>query len=101
MSQRANIKRQEALEPKRVESCEQTLTDLGYEVTRVGTTELQFRHRGSLVRFWPYSGWHTGKSIVDGRGFSLLLKQLKGAPKEKWNGIQHRRTPRNKPENSF
>ena len=29
------------------------------------------------VKFFPYSGWHTGKSIKDGRGIENLLKQLK------------------------
>jgi len=31
---------------------------------------------GSTINFFPYSGWHSGKSIEDGRGFKNLLKQL-------------------------
>jgi hypothetical protein len=33
--------------------------------------------KNELVKFFPYSGWHTGKSIVDGRGIKKLLAQLK------------------------
>lgn len=76
MSQRLNIERQKRLEPKRMDSCEYELEAVGYEVTRNGTTELQFEHEGALVRFWPYSGWHTGKTIEDGRGFAHLMEQL-------------------------
>lgn len=49
---------------------------LGIEVTEVGATELRFMFRGHLVKFYPYSGWHTGKSIQDGRGFKHLYDQL-------------------------
>lgn len=34
-----------------------------------------------IVHFYPYSGWHTGKSINDGRGWNNLYNQIK--PKDK------------------
>lgn len=35
-----------------------------------------FDFNGHPVTLFPYSGWHTGKSIKDGRGFENLIKQL-------------------------
>ena len=32
---------------------------------------------GFKIHFFPYTGWHTGKGIKDGRGLQNLLKQLK------------------------
>lgn len=77
MSNRLDQEREEKLQPQRIKSCKVKLEQLGFEVTENGNTELQFVFNGSLVKFWPYSGWHTGKSIKDGRGFSNLLRQLK------------------------
>jgi len=77
MSDRLNQEREKILQPQRITGCKLELEKLGFEVTQSGDTELQFMFNGSLVKFWPYSGWHSGKSIKDGRGFSNLLKQLK------------------------
>lgn len=74
---RLNIERQEELEPKRMQSCQEKLESMGYKVTSDGCTKLRFEFRGHWVQFWPYSGWHTGKTIKDGRGFNNLLKQLR------------------------
>lgn len=38
---------------------------------------LIFQYKGETVRFYPYTGWHTGKTIKDGRGLKNLLKQIK------------------------
>ena len=73
---RLDIERQHRLEPRRMDYCERTLTNMGFDVVRVNSTELNFMHRGSLVRLWPYSGWHTGKTVRDGRGFAHLREQL-------------------------
>lgn len=54
------------------------LQALGYEVHyREDQKCIEFIYRGSIVRFYPYTGWHTGKAIQDGRGINKLLKQLK------------------------
>lgn len=47
--------------------------DMHYE----SETELRFMHKGEEIKYFPYSGWHTGKSIIDGRGISTLVDQLK------------------------
>ena len=73
---RLNTERQKELEPQRMDYAKQRLTALGYEITYEDKTRIEFIHKGSVVKFYPYSGWHTGKSIVDGRGISTLLKQL-------------------------
>ncbi len=38
---------------------------------------IEFDFNGSKIKFYPYSGWATGKTIKDGRGLENLLKQLK------------------------
>lgn len=40
-------------------------------------TMLEIDYNGSTVKFYPYTGWFTGKSVVDGRGLNNLIKQLK------------------------
>lgn len=76
MSNRLNQERQEHLEPLRLKGCKEKLESLGFEVKQIGP-RLDFEYRGSTVRLFPYSGWHTGKTIDDGRGFEKLLEQLK------------------------
>lgn len=55
------------------------LTEMGFDVgeSADGTT-LTFEYRGNTIRYYPYSGWHSGKGIKDGRGFKNLVKQLGG-----------------------
>lgn len=74
---RLNIERQERLEPGRIASTRKVIEKLGYEITYADSMRLEFPYKGQTVKFWPYSGWHTGKSIKDGRGFNNLLKQIK------------------------
>lgn len=61
----------------RLEFAEMQILELGYDITFTCNTRLEFYHNRELVRFFPYTGWHTGKSIEDGRGLNNLLKQLK------------------------
>ncbi|MCW8314184.1 hypothetical protein K7A41_23360 [Sphingobacterium sp. InxBP1] len=77
MSNRINQEREKELEPKRLEFAKNTLESLGYTVDVVSKKEIQFYHDGDLVRLFPYSGWFTGKSVIDGRGINKLLNQLK------------------------
>ncbi len=74
---RLNLELQKKLEPKRLEYAKQQITKLGFEITFECETRIEFMFKGHKVSLFPYAGWHTGKSIVDGRGLEKLLKQLK------------------------
>lgn len=74
---RLDIERQARLEPGRIASTRKVIEDLGYVITYADTTRFEFTYNEETVKFWPYSGWHSGKSIKDGRGFNNLLKQIK------------------------
>jgi hypothetical protein len=74
---RLNTKRQAELEPKRMDTAIEKLAELNVSATRISDTEVEFEWKGNMIKFWPYSGWHTGKGIKDGRGLQNLLKQLK------------------------
>ena len=76
MSNRLDQERQAKLEPQRLKSCKDKLEGLGFDVIANGTTRLEFTYKGGVIYFYPYSGWHTGKTINDGRGFDNLLRQL-------------------------
>ena len=76
MSNRLDQERQNYLEPKRVHSTAKKLMDLGFNVEIFGGNRIEFLFEGKLVTFFPYSGWFTGKTVTDGRGFNNLLKQI-------------------------
>ena len=69
--------RQAALEPKRMDYAQAELLKLGIKLS-IYEKSIKFLHKGSVVTLWPYSGWHSGKTIKDGRGIHKLLKQLGG-----------------------
>ena len=73
---RLNTERQEALEPKRIAYAKKKLMELGFDVTE-SETELRFVYKGNTIKFFPYSGWHSGKGITDGRGLDKLIKQIR------------------------
>ena len=73
---RLNQEREERLQPLRMDHAKKKLEAMGYEVKECGDCEIQFKHKGSIVKFYPYSGWATGATIKDGRGLDNLLKQL-------------------------
>ena len=73
---RLNTERQKELEPKRVEFAKLKIEGLGFKITFICDNLITFDFKGSKVQFYPYSGWHTGKTIKDGRGIDNLLKQL-------------------------
>lgn len=65
-------------EPKRIKYAIDKIQKLGYEIHyKEDQKAIEFIYRGELVRFYPYTGWHTGKAIKDGRGINNLLRQLK------------------------
>ena len=73
---RLDIDRQLTLEPIRMKSAKDFITKLGYEITLETDKELDFEFKGCIIKFFPYSGWHSGGSIKDGRGLKKLLKQI-------------------------
>lgn len=48
----------------------------GYEITVETETYIEFEYKGHPIRFYPYRGWATGKTIKDGRGIKNLIKQI-------------------------
>ncbi len=74
---RLNKERQSQLEPERMANAKKQIEDLGFEIIVEKQTSLTFMYNNEYVTIFPYSGWHTGKSIKDGRGLDNLLKQLK------------------------
>lgn len=72
---RLNEKRQQELEPKRIEFAKNILTHKGFDV-EVVNKRIEFYFNDRKITLYPYSGWFTGKTIKDGRGIDNLLKQL-------------------------
>ena len=80
---RLDIERQKEIEPERFEYAKQKLSELGLEITYNDGNRLEFMFKGHKIQLYPYSGWHTGKSIRAGRGIKNLLNQLKRSDVEK------------------
>jgi len=76
MSNRLNKQREAELEPKRMTFAKDKITVLGLEITYEDSNKFTFIYNDQAVTFFPYSGWHSGKGIKDGRGIHKLLKQL-------------------------
>lgn len=74
---RLDKERKNQLEPKRMSYAIEKLSELGVFVEKKDETTLRFWWKNEIVTYYPYSGWHTGKSIIDGRGIDNLLNQLK------------------------
>lgn len=77
MSNRLDQEREQRLQPKRMLHSKKAICDLGFAVFNETKTSFQFNFKGSVITFFPYSGWAYGKSIQDGRGLEKLLNQLK------------------------
>lgn len=76
MSNRLNKELESELQPKRLQYAKEQIQALGIEITFEDHTRLEFMWKASLVRFFAYSGWFSGKTVIDGRGIANLLKQL-------------------------
>jgi hypothetical protein len=75
---RLDIEKQNRLEPERMDYAIGQLHSKGILSVFISKPNcIEFEFKGEKVKFFPYSGWHTGKSIKDGRGIDNLLKQLK------------------------
>ena len=77
MSNRLNKEREALLQPERLEHAIKEIENLGYTITQRTNTSITFGYMDAYVTFFPYSGWHSGKSIKDGRGLQNLLNQIK------------------------
>lgn len=73
---RLNIDRQQKIEPQRMAHAKTHLQAMGYEIVKETATTLQFKFKGNTVTYYAYSGWATGKSIRDGRGWQHLYEQI-------------------------
>lgn len=80
MSNRLDQERESRLQPERMEYAVKQIKALGYTISHRSGTKVVFTHNSHPVTLFPYSGWHTGKSITDGRGIENLLKQLNQKP---------------------
>jgi len=77
MSNRLDQEREKALTPTRAEFARNIINHLGLEIVFDNDTEIHFMFKNEVIKLFPYSGWHTGKSIVDGRGIEKLINQIK------------------------
>lgn len=77
MSNRLDKQREAELQPKRMATAKMAIQNLGYVIEKETDTMLSFIYKEHEVLFYPYSGWHSGRSIVDGRGIKHLLNQIK------------------------
>ncbi len=64
------------IQKSRLEFAEMMILDLGFDIVSANKTELRFEFNGSTIYFFPFTGWHSGKTIQDGRGLNNLLKQI-------------------------
>ena len=78
MSNRINQEREARLQPLRIRVATEKIEALGYSTTFIEKAKaLNFQFKGSQIAYYPYSGWHTGGTIKDGRGIEKLLNQIK------------------------
>lgn len=74
---RLDKEREEKLTPTRIAYAIEKISELGIFVEKKDEKTLRFWWKNEIVTYYPYSGWHSGKTIIDGRGIDNLLKQLK------------------------
>ena len=73
---RLNTERQNKLEPIRLRTAINEIQKLGLRITNSSDKMIEFEYKGQPVKYYPYSGWATGKTIKDGRGLKNLIKQI-------------------------
>lgn len=74
---RLNTERQNKLEPIRMRIAINEIQKLGLQIINCTDKIIEFEYKGQPVKYFPYSGWATGKTIKDGRGLMNLINQLK------------------------
>lgn len=77
MSNRLNQDREASLQTKRIAFAIDAIGKLGLTILSSDNTKVVFEFKGERITFFPYSGWASGKSIKDGRGWAPLFEQLK------------------------
>lgn len=73
---RLNTERQNKLEPIRLRTAINEIQKLGLPIINCTDKMIEFEYKGQPVKYFPYSGWATGKTIKDGRGLKNLIKQI-------------------------
>jgi hypothetical protein len=66
-------------EPRRMTYARNQIESLGFQIIYEDESEIRFNFKGKPIHFFPYTGWHTGKTIKDGRGLQKLLQQLRAS----------------------
>lgn len=74
---RLDIERQNKLEPIRLRTAINEIQKLGLRIDNCTDKMIEFEYKGHSIKYFPYSGWATGKTIKDGRGLMNLINQLK------------------------
>lgn len=72
--------RRARIEPQRISYARKQLSSLDLDISfeyRVASRCFIIMDGVSIIRYYPYTGWFTGKSVKDGRGIHNLIKQLK------------------------
>ena len=64
------------IQKKKLEYAKYRLEENGIDIVAQSEYQIQFFFQGHKVYFFPRSGWHSGSTIIDGRGLNNLLKQL-------------------------
>lgn len=77
MAKRLDEERQNKLQPIRMQKALEELKKMGFSPNQIDETTLSFEFKKSIIKYFPYSGWASGKTIKDGRGLKKLLNQLK------------------------
>lgn len=68
--------KKKAQEPERMLFAKKQIESLGYLVFQLDQNTLIFQYNDHDIKFYPFTGWATGKTIKDGRGLNNLLKQI-------------------------
>ena len=76
MSRRLNQEREARLQPKRYNHAVKELRIRGFIVEVLDDKHFRFLFKDEWITYYPYSGWASGITIKDGRGFDNLIKQL-------------------------
>lgn len=62
---------------RRMKYALEQLREIGIVPFETNDTTIKFHHKGEVVRFYPFTGWASGKTIKDKRGIKNLINQLK------------------------
>ena len=72
--------RRSELISERMAHAKKKIGKAGFAFTCPDDLTIAFRYKCEIVRFYPYTGWFTGKTVHDGRGLQNLLNQISDKP---------------------